>query len=132
MVLVKPIIIHSVKSHNEIIKTLKDNKFKHGGIIHAFNGNTNIANIYIELGFKLGIGGILTHPNTNLKNVLKSINIEDIVLETDSPDMKPYNSTDKYNTPLNIRHYFDILVDIYNINPVILKQQLYKNSIAFI
>ncbi|RUS69212.1 hypothetical protein EGW08_023026, partial [Elysia chlorotica] len=84
----KPIIIHSVKSHNEI-KIIKDSKFKHGGIIHAFNGNAEIARTYIELGFKLGIGGLLINPNTNLKNVLKKISIENILLETDSTDMKP-------------------------------------------
>ncbi len=92
-------IIHSVKSHNEIIKTIKDNHFTKGGIIHAFNGNTDIAKAYIDLGFKLGIGGLISNPNSKLPKTLKNINPSSIVLETDSPDMKLYNCNENMNTP---------------------------------
>ncbi|ORU21706.1 DNAase, partial [Francisella tularensis subsp. holarctica] len=71
-------------------------------IIHAFNANYDIAQKYIDLGFKLGIGTIISQPQAKLKQALAKIKPENIVLETDSPDMLLYNSTDNINTPENI------------------------------
>ncbi|NDT25619.1 TatD family deoxyribonuclease, partial [Francisella tularensis subsp. holarctica] len=62
-------------------------------IIHAFNANYDIAQKYIDLGFKLGIGTIISQPQAKLKQALAKIKPENIVLETDSPDMLLYNST---------------------------------------
>ncbi|API86973.1 TatD family hydrolase [Francisella uliginis] len=128
----KKVIIHSVKSHNEVLKTLKDLKFKHGGIIHAFNANYDIAQKYIELGFKLGVGSILSYPKTKLKDTLSKIDPKNIVLETDSPDMLLYNSNENINTPKNIPKIFELLSNIYDLNPDILKQQIYNTSLEFI
>ncbi|QLE78659.1 TatD family deoxyribonuclease [Francisella sp. Scap27] len=129
--LAKPVIIHSVKSHNEVIKILKDSRFNHGGIIHAFNGNTNIAKTYIELGFKLGIGGLISQPKAKLKDTVKDIPAQSIVLETDSPDMRLYGEK-TINTPEKIPEIFRLLCDIYQSNTDILKQQIYTNSLEFI
>ena len=128
----KPVIIHSVKSHNEIIKTIKDNKFTNGGIIHAFNGNIDIAKTYIDLGFKLGIGSIVSQPTNKLKNILTEIDYQNIVLETDSPDMPLFNSKDKINTPVSVIDIFEILKNIYTENADILMKAIYKNSLIFI
>lgn len=128
----KQVIIHSVKSHNEVMRVIKDTKFKDGGIIHAFNGNEDIAKKYIDLGFKLGIGGIISYPQSKLKRILTNINPKNIVLETDSPDMLLYNSRETTNTPKNIAKIFELVCDIYQINPDILKQQIYNTSLEFI
>jgi TatD DNase family protein len=128
----KAVIIHSVKSHNETIKKIKDLKFKNGGIIHAFNGSYDIAQNYIQLGFKLGIGSIISQPHSKLKQALKNIDPKDIVLETDSPDIKLYNSKESISTPQNIPIIFELLNDIYQLNPDILKQQIYNTSQEFI
>ncbi|APC91711.1 MULTISPECIES: TatD family hydrolase [Francisella] len=128
----KQVIIHAVKSHNEIIKIIKDLKFQNGGIIHAFNANYDIAQKYIDLGFKLGIGGIISHPQTKLKQTLQKIKPQNIVLETDSPDMQLYNSSDNINTPENIPKIFELISNIYQTNPDILKQQIYTTSLEFI
>ncbi|MDE4942624.1 TatD family hydrolase, partial [Francisella tularensis] len=68
-------------------------------IIQAFNANYDIAQKYIDLGFKLGSGTIISQPQAKLKQALAKIKTENIVLETDSPDMLLYNSTDNINTP---------------------------------
>jgi TatD DNase family protein len=128
----KQVIIHSVKSHNETIKAIKNTKFQNGGVIHAFNGNIDIAKTYLDLGFKLGVGGLITYPNSKLRSALKRIPIGMIVLETDSPDMKLYKSEQDINTPMSIIDIFDTLCDIYQINTDILKQQIYKNSLDLI
>ena len=128
----KKVIIHSVKSHNEIIKTLKNSKFTNGGIIHAFNGSVDIAKTYINMGFKLGIGGLISHPTSKLPKILVDIAPSNIVLETDSPDMKLYNSAENINTPASIPRIFERLCDIYELNPAILKQQIYNSSLECI
>lgn len=128
----KKVIIHSVKSHNETIKTIKDAKFNHGGIIHAFNGSVDIAKTYLDLGFKLGIGGLISHPTSKLPITLKNINPTNIVLETDSPDMRLYNCNQRINTPKSIPKIFELLCNIYELNPAILKQQIYNTSLEFI
>ncbi|AJC48990.1 TatD family hydrolase [Allofrancisella guangzhouensis] len=128
----KKVIIHSVKSHNEIIKIIKDTNFNNGGIIHAFNTNTDIAKTYIDLGFKLGIGGIISHPYSKLKQTLKSIDSKNIVLETDSPDMQLYAERQITNTPKNIPRIFELVSNVYELNPAILKQQIYNTSLEFI
>lgn len=84
------------------------------------------------LCFKLGIGGIISHPRSKLKQTLQKINPKNIVLETDSPDMRLYNSPKDINTPENIPTIFELLKDIYQLNPDILKQQIYNTSLEFI
>ncbi|AHH46689.1 DNAase [Francisella tularensis subsp. holarctica PHIT-FT049] len=101
-------------------------------IIHAVNANYDIAQKYIDLGFKLGIGAIISQPQAKLKQALAKIKPENIVLETDSPDMLLYNSTDNINTPENIPKIFELLSNIYQLNPDILKQQIYNTSLEFI
>ncbi|QIV96158.1 TatD DNase family protein [Allofrancisella inopinata] len=128
----KKVIIHSVRSHNEIIKIIKTTNFTSGGIIHAFNANTDIAKTYIDLGFKLGIGSIISHPHSKLKQTLKNIDSKNIVLETDSPDMQLYTEQQSTNTPKNIPKIFELVSNIYELNPDILKQQIYNTSLEFI
>ena len=98
-----PIIIHSVRAHSDIIQTLIKIRFAQGGIIHAFYGSLEEANQYLQLGFKLGIGGLVTYPkNIKLHKVIKQLPSSAIVLETDSPDMPLCQQPQKYNEPANI------------------------------
>ncbi len=123
----KPVIIHSVKAHNEVIAALTHHHFTHGGIIHAFSGSFNIAKVYCDLGFKLGIGSVLHCPNSKLPNVLKRIGIENILLETDSPDMPIPKSGGKINTPLSLLQTCDLLVEIYKLSKDQIHQVLARN-----
>ncbi len=104
-----PALIHSVKAHSEVISTLKSINFSSGGIIHAFNGSVEVAQAYIEFGFKLGIGGLITYPqNKRLIDVVSSLPLTSFVLETDSPDMPVFNQDrSQPNTPLNLIQIFN-------------------------
>ncbi len=99
----KPLILHHRQSHNELIRLLKQNEFPHGGIIHAFSGSEQIANTYIEMGFMLGVGGTITYPRAKkTRGSIKTIPLEFIVLETDSPDMPLNGFQGEINTPLQL------------------------------
>lgn len=91
-----PVIIHSRDATLDTINILK--KYKVKGIIHCFSGSLETANIYIKMGFMLGIGGVLTFKNSKLKEVIKDISINNIVLETDSPYLTPVPFRGKVNS----------------------------------
>lgn len=94
-----PVIIHSREATKETLKILKEYNLK--GILHCFNEDIETAEKYIKMGYLLGVGGILTFKNSNLNEVIKKIDLEYIVLETDSPYLAPepyrkYKNEPKY------------------------------------
>lgn len=82
-----PVIIHSRDATKDTIDILKNHHVK--GIIHCFSGSLETAREYIAMGFLLGIGGVVTFKNSHLPQVLSSIDLSHIVLETDSPYLAP-------------------------------------------
>lgn len=92
-----PVVIHSRDATQDTIDILK--QYKVTGCIHCFSGSLETAKIYIKMGYKLGIGGVLTFKNSNLKDVIKDISIEDILLETDSPYLAPIPYRGNKNEP---------------------------------
>lgn len=96
----KPVVIHSRDAVMDTINILKEYNVK--GIIHCFSGSLEVANIYIKMGFYLGIGGVLTFKNSKLYEVVKNISIDNLVLETDSPFLSPEPYRGKPNESKNI------------------------------
>ena len=95
-----PVVLHHRKSHNQIIQTLKQQRFGFGGTVHAFSGSLQQANSYIELGFKLGIGGTITYPRAlKTRDVVAKISLQHLLLETDSPDMPIHGKQGQRNSP---------------------------------
>ena len=97
-----PVVIHSRESIGEIYDILKDHR-KVRGVIHCFSGSIEMARQFIELGFYLGIGGVLTFKNSKLKEVVEELSLNNIVLETDSPYLAPEPYRGKTNFPQNIK-----------------------------
>lgn len=83
----KPVIIHSRDATLDTIEILKKHHVR--GVIHSFSGSYETACIYIKIGFLLGINGVITFKNCNLKDVIDKIDLSNIVLETDSPYLTP-------------------------------------------
>lgn len=93
-----PVVIHVRESFEEVFQIL--NEFKPNypkGIFHSFTGGKIHARQAIEMGFKLGIGGIVTFKNSGLDIVVKDIDTKHIVLETDSPYLAPVPKRGKRN-----------------------------------
>lgn len=98
-----PVIVHHRQSHNEIIQTLKQCRFSGGGIIHAFSGSLHEALTYQGMGFKLGIGGLITYARAHkTRQVVGKLPLELLVLETDAPDMPLAGKQGQRNTPENL------------------------------
>jgi TatD DNase family protein len=88
--LVLPVVIHSRDAFPEVFSVLDEFKGKQiNGVFHAFTGSLKDAEKAIELGFKLGIGGIVTFKNSGLDKVVKETGPDHLILETDSPYLAP-------------------------------------------
>ena len=107
-----PVVIHSRDATQDTIDTLK--KYNVKGIIHCFSGSLEVANIYISMGFLLGIGGVVTFKNSKLKDVVKEISLEKIVLETDSPYLTPVPYRGKVNSSKYLEFIAKFIADVKN------------------
>lgn len=112
-----PIVIHSRNSFNEIVEILEKNKGENlRGIFHCFSGSKEQAEKAISLGFKLGIGGVLTYKNSGLAQVIADIDMKHLVLETDSPYLTPVPHRGKRNESGYITLVAQKLAEIKNIS----------------
>lgn len=96
----KPVIIHSREATQDTIDILK--KYNVRGVIHSFSGSYETACIYIKMGFLLGINGVITFKNCNLKDVVSKLDLTNILLETDSPYLTPVPYRGKRNDSSHI------------------------------
>ena len=132
----KPVLLHIRKAHAEALAILKAQKFKLGGIAHAFSGGVEEAKALVKLGFKIGVTGQITNPNAKkLHRVVQAIGAERLVIETDCPDMTPLccqTSTEHRtrNTPVNLPYILDSLAQTLGQPQDQLAEQLWQNSLA--
>ena len=111
-----PVVIHNRKAHDDCINFLTEMNINKG-IIHAFNGSIQQAEKYIDLGFLLGFGGMLTFErSTKLRNLAKQIPLNSIVLETDAPDMTVAQYRGKRNSPQYLPFILQSIAEIKNIS----------------
>ncbi len=94
-----PVIIHSRNSTPDCITSVAKFNGKAKGIFHCFSGDLNDAHKAIELGFYLGIGGVVTYKNSGLKEIVQQLPLESLVLETDAPYLTPVPHRGKRNEP---------------------------------
>ena len=110
----KPLIIHHRKTHHLIQQCFKQIKPTLGGVIHAFSGNFIEAEKYIELDFKLGIGGGITYQRASkTRSTVLDVGLANILLETDSPDMPLYGQQGLRNEPQNIRLIAESVAELF-------------------
>ena len=111
-----PIVIHCREAFDEIFEILdKENCDKLRGVFHCFTGTLDHANRAIRLGFKLGIGGVVTFKNGGIDKFLNQIDLKHIVLETDSPYLAPVPFRGKRNESSYITYVIDKLSEIYGL-----------------
>ncbi|MCC6288364.1 MAG: TatD family hydrolase [Chitinophagaceae bacterium] len=109
------IVIHTreaMKQCIDVVKQHKDEKLT--GIFHCFGGSVDEAKQIIELGFYLGIGGVLTYKKSGLKETLKEIGVEHLVLETDSPYLTPVPFRGKRNESAYLKYIIEALAEVKN------------------
>lgn len=117
-----PVILHCRMAHDDVIEILKSRNEKNG-VIHCFTGTLEQAQKYIEMGFYIGINGIIF--KFNIDEVIKNISLDKIVVETDCPYLMPLPAIalakegpegTKRNEPIFIKHTIQKIADLKNVS----------------
>jgi TatD DNase family protein len=108
-----PVVLHSRNSTDECIEMIRKNqKGDLKGVFHCFSGTLEQAKEIIDLGFYLGIGGVLTFKNSGLDGVIKEIDMNHLLLETDAPYLAPVPFRGKRNQPAYISYVAQKLAEV--------------------
>ncbi len=125
-----PVIIHSREAAAETFNIIKESNVRKG-IIHSYSGHTQMALEYIEMGFYIGIGGMVTFKNAKKPvEVVKNIPLERIVLETDSPYLAPVPVRGRRNDSQNLRYIADKISEIKQISPEKVAEMTRNNALT--
>ena len=113
----KPIVIHSRESMKESIGVVREHQGGAlRGIFHCFSGDAAAAREIVDLGFYLGIGGVLTYKNSGLPDAIREIPLEWLVLETDAPYLAPVPFRGKRNESSYLKYIVAKLAEVKGIS----------------
>lgn len=108
-----PLIVHSVRANDTVTKILRRLRPACGGVIHAFSGSLQQAEAFWQLGFRLGIGGVISFERANkTREAVRDMPLEALLLETDAPDMPLQGQQGAPNTPANLPIIAQLLADL--------------------
>lgn len=111
-----PVAIHSRDSIGDVLKILEKQKSERlTGVFHCFTGTLEQAMRTIDLGFLLGIGGLVTFKNGGIDKIIDQIPLDHIVLETDTPYLSPSPHRGKRNEPAYLKYIVSKIADCYGI-----------------
>lgn len=125
----KPVVLHHRKSMVQLLAELKRQKFQQGGFLHAFSGSPEQGQAFVDLGFKLGIGGTITYPRAaKTRRTISQLPLTCFVLETDAPAMPLAGYQGQNNSPKQLALVFETFCQLRQEPPRIIAQQLWRNT----
>ncbi len=125
-----PLVIHVRDALNDAYQILKEFKGKISGVMHSFSGSYEMAQMFIDLGLYIGIGGPVTFKNAKTpKDVASRIDIDRLVIETDCPYLTPTPHRGKRNEPSYVKYVLDEIALLRNIDPKELEHITYHNGL---
>src|SRR5690554_5989055 len=108
-----PLVIHSVRAHDEVHATLRRTNWNGRALLHGFSGSYQQAKKLVDLGCFIGVGGVITHPRSRkTRDTIARLPLEALVLETDAPDMAPEGVEAGANSPVHLRRILECLSEI--------------------
>jgi len=113
-----PIVVHDREAHRETVEILKSEKAEEcGGIIHCFSGDYEMAKVCIDMGFNISIPGTITFKNAEgLREIVRKIPLESLLVETDAPFLTPEPFRGKRNEPGYVRYTAQRLAEIKKVS----------------
>ncbi|MCG6942585.1 MAG: TatD family hydrolase [Thiohalocapsa sp.] len=125
-----PVLLHVRKAHDDMLRLLREAGVQ-GGIAHAFNGSLEQARQYMDLGFKLGFGGMLTFERSSkLRRLAATLPLDAIVLETDAPDLTVASHRYQRNSPEYLPEVLAALAEVRGADPAALAAATTANACA--
>lgn len=111
----KPLMVHCWDAYDDLYEILLKKPAEKKGIIHSFVGGYKTARKFIELGYKIGLNGVITYSES-FDRLIKEISLDDIVTETDCPYLTPVPHKGERNEPLNVRFVAEKIAKIKEIS----------------
>lgn len=126
-----PVILHSRKSHDQLVAILRRYCVPARGVVHGFAGSLSQAQAFIKLGYFIGVGGTITYERANkTRQAIAQLPLTSLVFETDAPDMPVSGFQGEPNRPERIQWVFKSLCELRHESPDEIAEQLYKNSLS--
>lgn len=126
-----PLILHARKTHDQILKLIRIKRFTGGGIVHCYSGSLQQAEHYVDFGFKLGIGGVLTYERSRrLHRIVSTLPLTAFVLETDAPDIPIAGRQRTRNSPEYLPEIYQAFVKHRQEPETQIMNQLYLNTLT--
>jgi len=123
-----PISVHSRDATQDTYEIIKNSKVRKG-VIHAFSGSKEFAKLYTDMGFYIGVGGVVTFKNAKkLVEVVENTNLERILLETDSPYLSPTPFRGTRNNSQNLKYVAEKIGEIKQISPDFVVEKTRENA----
>lgn len=125
-----PVIIHSRDAAQDTFDMMKsEHAGTTGGVIHCYSGSAEMAREYVKLGYYIGVGGVVTFKTGRvLKEVVKTIPLEKILLETDCPYLSPSPNRGKRNSSLNLPYVVEEIARLKEMDPEEVERVTFENA----
>jgi len=108
-----PVVLHNRESTDDLLRILKGAGDRHRGVVHSFLGDAALADAFLDLGLDLGIGGPLTFPkNGALRDAVRHVPLDRILLETDCPYLTPVPYRGRRNEPAYVRYVAEAIAEL--------------------
>ncbi|MFS9380942.1 metal-dependent hydrolase [Citrobacter sp. ANG330] len=124
-----PVILHSRRTHDKLAMHLKRHDLPRTGVVHGFAGSLQQAERFVQLGYKIGVGGTITYPRARkTRDVIAQLPLEALLLETDAPDMPLNGFQGQPNRPEQAARVFEALCELRPEPAERIADALYRNS----
>ncbi len=125
-----PVVIHSRDASQDTFDIIMEAELgETKGVIHCYSGSVEMAKEYVKQGFYIGVGGVITFNNTKtLKEVVKEIPLENILVETDAPYLAPVPHRGERNDSTYLVHIIKAIAEIKGISPEEVEEVTYQNG----
>lgn len=108
-----PVILHSRRTHDKLAMHLKRQNLPRTGVVHGFSGSYQQAERFVQLGYKIGVGGTITYPRASkTRDVIAKLPLASLLLETDAPDMPLNGFQGQPNRPEQAARVFAVLCEL--------------------
>ena len=108
-----PVILHSRRTHDKLAMHLKRHDLSRTGVVHGFSGSLQQAERFVQLGYKIGVGGTITYPRASkTRDVIAKLPLASLLLETDAPDMPLNGFQGQPNRPEQAAGVFAVLCEL--------------------
>lgn len=126
-----PVILHSRRTHDKLALHLKRHNLPRTGVVHGFAGSFQQAERFVQLGYKIGVGGTISYPRASkTRDVMAQLPLSSLVLETDAPDMPLNGYQGQPNRPERVAEVFTHLCSLRHESPEEIVTALLENTYA--